>query len=106
MIYKIKRYIFALTHPNYWLQNYTYNSALDEIINSLNWDEVEIESRYHALIDGRRFWVASHPYSSFEVCDEQPSRLTRHKLMKVINMTKGKQKAEERAKAHNQLMMK
>lgn len=84
LIENIKRILFAITHPTYWIQNQPYNAELDKAINDLDWNKIKVISEYNAEIDGMTLWIANHPYSSFYIGNRLPSRLTRHRLMKKI----------------------
>lgn len=81
----INRVLFGIVNPSYWIQNNPYNSEVDDVINNLNWDNITLINDYYADVDGMKLWICNHPYNSFHIGRELPSRLTRYKLMKRIN---------------------
>ncbi len=65
---KIKDLVFTLTHPNYWLMNYSYSKIIDDTLNHLmNYYNFEDITKFYATIGGVQFWISNYPYAAFTV---------------------------------------
>ena len=63
-MYKIKKTIFALTHPWHWIRNYKYSKHADiwfdtALINP----EFNVHDEYEVSLNGVRIWYRNHPFA-------------------------------------------
>ena len=63
---KLKEILFVLTHPSFWLMNYTYSKIWDEELKRLISEyKFEYIDHYSAKIGRYEMWVANYPYAAF-----------------------------------------
>lgn len=76
----IKRFLFGLFHPSFWIMNYQYSEAWDAKLNDLMKSEKFIPiSSCTAKLGKLTLWVSNYPYACMTVdnkWDLRPSRLT------------------------------
>ena len=63
-MYRIKKIIFALTHPMHWLRNYRYSKHADAWFDTalLN-PEFEVHNEYEVSLNGVMIWYTNYPYA-------------------------------------------
>jgi hypothetical protein len=73
----MKYFFKVIFTPGCWVQNKSYSAILDAKLNKLmqEGDFYNID-KYHAEIGGIKLWISNHPYASFSMGMERPSRRT------------------------------
>ena len=75
-MHRIKKIIFALTHPSHWIRNYKYSKQVDTWFDTALLDPCfDIHNEYEVSLNGVKIWCRGHPYAVHLITTEtSPSR--------------------------------
>lgn len=60
----MRNYLFRITKPSFWIQNYPSNSVLDEWLNEqLDKQLPVIVDKHHVKFGDKLVWVENYPYA-------------------------------------------
>lgn len=93
MKHSILNFLFTLTHPRYWIMNYGYNQAVEDVLNYII-DTSRVPDRngtYSVYFKNTEIWSSNYPYAYGTINDLRASRLTLHRFYNYMNSVKAKQ---------------
>lgn len=87
MWFVIKAWLFAFTHPNYWIMLNTYSKPWDDELNRLLEAGTRFSdfTKYDANFGPYNLWIVNIPYSAFALRTSfRPRRITVHRMVKRL----------------------
>lgn len=101
--WKIKNYLFRVTHPAFWIQVGELDWEWDTLLNRLLDAEPKVSnvSRYTCRLNGMTVWISNYPhsYGAFYTGlhgkeSGLPAPITRKRLYKYVSCYRNKQRLE------------